>query len=241
MSQQTKPSDMKCLGLIGGTSWHSTIEYYRLINEAVNGYFGDNTNPPLVIANLNQSEVHRLQVADQWSGISDMLTDAANRLRAAGAEAVMFCANTPHKCFDDVQSQIELPVLHIGDATAKAINRQSLDCVGLIGTQFSMSETFITDRYRQHGIETIVPEQASVIVELHRIIQQELTYGKIVPSSRSYVMDTISAMRSRGAQGIVLGCTEFPLMLGPGDLEIPVFDTTSIHAQCATEFVLGLE
>ena len=229
---------MKSLGLIGGTSWHSTIEYYRSINEAVNEYYGDNTNPPLLIANLNQSLVHQFQVEDQWPKIAELLLDKANRLAAAGAEAVMFCANTPHKCFDAVQQQFNLPILHIADATARAIAGQGLGCVGFIGTQFSMSETFITDRYRQHGIQTLVPEDPTEIVELHRIIQKELTFGKIVPDSKRYVMNSIASMQSRGAEGIVLGCTEFPLMLSAGDLEIPVFDTTRIHAEYATEFVL---
>lgn len=229
---------MKSLGLIGGTSWHSTVEYYRWINEAVNQYFGDNTNPPLLIANLNQSQVHRLQVEDRWSEIAELLIDNANRLAAAGAQAVMFCANTPHKCFDTVEQQIKLPILHIADATANAIVERGLSCVALIGTQFTMSETFITDRYQQHGIETLVPDDPEEIMELHRIIQEELTFGNIVPSSKQYVMNSIAAMQARGAQGIVLGCTEFPLMLGARDLELSVFDTTRIHAHYATEFVL---
>ena len=239
MSQKIAPAEMKSLGLIGGTSWHSTIEYYRWINEAVNDFYGDNTNPPLLIANLNQSLIHHLQIEDQWSKIADLLVDKANRLAAAGAEAVMFCANTPHKCFDTVQQQINLPILHIADATASAIADQGLSCVAFIGTQFSMSETFITDRYQQHGIKTLVPEDSDEIIELHRIIQKELTFGNIVPSSKQYVMNSIASMQARGAQGIVLGCTEFPLMLGEGDLDIPVFDTTRIHALRAIDYVLG--
>ena len=142
---------MKTLGLIGGTSWHSTVEYYSNINQAVNDHFGDNTNPPLIVFNLNQSLVHRYQVEDNWDGVADLLIDAAERLQKAGAEAVMFCANTPHKMFDIVNEKVDVPILHIADATANAITRKGLKSVCFIGTKFSMEEAFVTDRIAQHG------------------------------------------------------------------------------------------
>ena len=165
--------------MIGGTSWHSTVEYYSNINQAVNDHFGDNTNPPLIVFNLNQSLVHRYQVEDNWNGVADLLIDAAERLQKAGAEAVMFCANTPHKMFDIVNEKVDVPILHIADATANAITRKSIKSVCYIGTKFSMEETFVTDRIAQHGIEVLVPQDKTEVEELHRIIQKELTLSLI--------------------------------------------------------------
>ncbi|MDB4614545.1 amino acid racemase [bacterium] len=232
---------MKTLGLIGGTSWHSTVEYYQRINQAVNDHFGDNTNPPLVLFNLNQSRVHRLQVEDNWSGVADMLVDAGLRLQNAGAEAVIFCANTPHKMFELVSDQLDVPVLHIADATAKAIHAESLSKVCFIGTKFSMQEHFITGRFAKHGIEALVPEDDGTIEELHRIIQKELTFGKILPASKQFVLKTLNVLIDAGADGVVLGCTEFPLMISDDDLPVPVFDTTKIHSTAAVDFVLSLK
>ena len=230
---------MKTLGLIGGTSWHSTVEYYSNINQAVNDHFGDNTNPPLIVFNLNQSLVHRYQVEDNWNGVADLLIDAAERLQKAGAEAVMFCANTPHKMFDIVNEKVDVPILHIADATANAITRKSIKSVCFIGTKFSMEETFVTDRIAQHGIEVLVPQDKTEVEELHRIIQKELTFGQIIPESKQYVLDSMQAMMDRGAQGAVLGCTEFPLMMDESDLDVPIFNTTNIHSEAAIEFVLS--
>ena len=230
---------MRRLGLIGGTSWHSTIEYYRIINQATNDHFGNNTNPPLLLFNLNQALVHRYQVEDYWSAVADLVTDAARRLELAGAEAVMCCANTPHKVYQTVEQQITVPILHIADATAAAIKQQGVDAVGFIGTKFSMNEDFVTGRIAQHGIRVLIPEESNEREELHRIIQQELTFGQIKPESKQYVLDSIDSMVALGAKGIVLGCTEFPLMISAADLKIPIFNTTVIHAQAAVEFVLG--
>ena len=230
---------MRRLGLIGGTSWHSTIQYYRIINQAVNDHFGNNTNPPLLLANLNQAHVHRLQIEDNWQGVADLIIDAAERLQTAGAEAIVFCANTPHKCFDVVSQSIEIPILHIADATRNAIQAQGLTSVCFIGTKFSMEEDFVKKRIGSGDIEVLVPDETSTIDELHRIIQRELTFDQIIPSSKKYVIDAINAMVQQGAQGAVLGCTEFPLMIGPDDLSIPIFDTTTIHANAAAEFTLN--
>ena len=229
---------MRTLGLIGGTSWHSTIEYYRIINQATNDHFGNNTNPPLVMFNLNQALIHRYQVENNWAGVAEMLIDAAQRLIAAGAEALMFCANTPHKVYQDVESQVDVPILHIADATAQSIRAQTVDKVGFIGTKFSMNEDFVTGRIAQHGIDVVVPEDAEQRNELHRIIQQELTFGHVKAKSKQYVLDSVDAMVNRGAKGIVLGCTEFPLMFSDGDLDVPIFNTTQIHALAAFKFLL---
>ena len=230
---------MKRVGLIGGTSWHSTIQYYRIINQAVNDHFGNNTNPPLLLANLNQAHVHRLQIENNWQGVADLIIDAANRLQTAGAEVIVFCANTPHKCFDIVSQSIDIPILHIADATRTAIQAKGLTSVCFIGTKFSMEEEFIKKRIGGGDIQVLVPEETGTIEELHRIVQQELTFDQIITSSKHYVIDAINRMVQRGAQGVVLGCTEFPLMIKPDDLDIPIFDTTKIHAAAAAAFSLN--
>lgn len=230
---------MKQLGLIGGTSWHSTIEYYRIINQSVNDHFGDNTNPPLVLINVNQSKVHQYQRSGQWENIAEMMTVAGRQAVAAGAEAVMFCANTPHRVFDEVTRELTVPMLHIADATAQAIKKQGLASVGFIGTKYSMDQDFVTGRIASREIEVHVPETAEEREELHRIIQQELTYGRIIESSRQFVEASIAKMAQRGAKGMVLGCTEFPLMFANDRLEMPSFNTTEIHAKAAAEFVLS--
>ncbi len=233
-------SAMKTLGLIGGTSWYSTVDYYRYINEAVNDAYGDNTNPPLIVYNLNQAKVHELQAKGKWDEIADLLADAANRLKAGGAQGIVFCANTPHKVYAQVARKTDLPILHIGDATGAAIRSAGLKKVGLIGTQYTMEDGFMTDWLKDHyGIETIVPDSASARRELHRIIQKELGLGVFKPESKKFVLRQIAELQKRGAQGIVLGCTEFPLIIKPRDVNAPIFDTPRLHSQMAVDFILG--
>ena len=230
---------MKVLGLIGGTSWHSTIEYYRYINQYVNTHFGDNTNPPLLVYTLNQSLIHKYQIESNWSGIAELLTKAARSLQNAGAEMVMFCANTPHKVFDNIAQEIDIPILHIADATATAINLKGIKKVCFLGTKYTMKEDYITGRIANKGIEVITPKKNSIIDELHRIIQKELTYGNIISQSKDYLINIIQSLVDVGAQGVILGCTEFPLMIKENDLQIPVFNTTEIHAKAGANFILN--
>lgn len=230
---------MKTLGLIGGTSWHSTIEYYRAINLSVNNHFGNNTNPPLFVYTLNQAEVHRFQKENKWDSIANMLTKAALSLKKVGAEKVMFCANTPHKVYNAVQNKIDVPILHIADATAKDILDKNIKKVGFMGTKYTMQEDFITKRIADNGIEVLVPQNENTINELHRIIQEELTYGKVIESSKKYVLSIIQEFIDNGAKGIVLGCTEFPLMIFQEDLTIPIFNTTEIHSMAAVDYILN--
>ena len=231
--------NMNILGLIGGTSWHSTIDYYRSINEAVNEHYGNNTNPPLMVYTINQAQVHKYQVEDNWDGIADMLTGAAKRLEKGGAEKVMFCANTPHKVYAQVEANIDVPIIHIADATAERINKSGLKKVCFLGTKYTMTEDFITMRITDKGIEVMAPTDPKVVEELHRIIIEELTYGKIVPESKKYVLGVIQYFVEQGVEGVILGCTEFPLMIFDKDLSIPIFNTTEIHAQAGVEFVLN--
>jgi aspartate racemase len=229
---------MKVLGLIGGTSWHSTIEYYQYINESVNEHFGNNTNPPLMVYTMNQAKVHKYQVENNWSGIADMLVEGGKRLQNAGVEKLMFCANTPHKVYEEVERQLNTPILHIADATAENINERGIEKVCFLGTQYTMTEDFITQRIADKGIEVLVPQAPEVIEELHRIIIEELTYGKIIPESKQYVLEVIQSFVDQGVEGVILGCTEFPLMIDENDLSIPLFNTTKIHAEAGVNYIL---
>lgn len=237
--QRIAATEMRMLGLIGGTSWHSTVEYYRYINQEVNDYFGNNTNPPLIIYNLNQREIHDLQLQGHWDKIADIFSDAAIKLRSAGAQAVLFAANTPHRVYPEVSRRAGIPVLHIGDATGLAIQRAHLTKVGLIGTKYTMEDGFIPKWLKErYGIEVLVPTSPSVRGELHRIIQKELGIGVFKRASKRYVLDQIEDLRQHNAQGIVLGCTEFTLIIRQADVQIPAFDTTRLHAQMAVDFIL---
>lgn len=233
------PVPMKRLGLIGGTSWHSTVEYYAAINRAVNEHFGNNTNPPLVVANVNQADVHRCQREDDWDGVAEIFVQAALLLQQAEVEAVSFCANTPHKVYHQVSQAIGVPMIHIADVTAEAILAKRLESACFIGTQYSMQDDFVTGRIAAHGIDVKVPDDDAVVAELHRIIQQELTYNQIRPESKSFVTEQLESMIAAGSSAVILGCTEFPLMFNDGDLSAPVFDTTRIHSAALAEFVLG--
>ncbi|MEP2239661.1 MAG: amino acid racemase [Maribacter sp.] len=230
---------MNSLGLIGGTSWHSTIEYYSALNQSVNDHYGNNTNPPLLVYTLNQAEVHRFQIENKWDSIAHMLVNAAHSLNRGGATAVLFCANTPHKVYNLVQEKLDFPVIHIADATAKEIHKKGLKKVLFLGTKYSMEETFITKRIEDNDIEVLVPEDQMVIDELHRIIIEELTYGNVVTSSKDYVISIIEKAKEQGAEGVILGCTEFPLMIFPEDLDIAVFNTTKIHSDAGVNYILN--
>jgi aspartate racemase len=233
-------SNMKTLGLIGGTSWYSTVDYYRYINEAVNDAYGNSTNPPLILYSLNQERIHELQAKGQWDEIAVLYTQGALRLRASGAQGILFCANTPHKVYAQAARTTELPILHIGDAIGVAVRGSGLKKVGLIGTLYTMEDGFMVDWLKEHyGIETLVPSSAAVRKELQRIIQDELGRGIFRAESKKYVLQQVEELRQRGAEGIILGCTEFPLIIKPQDVELPLFDTTRLHSQMAVDFILG--
>ncbi|WP_340077366.1 aspartate/glutamate racemase family protein [Leptobacterium sp. I13] len=234
-------TDMKTIGLIGGTSWHSTIDYYRYINQMVNDSFGNNTNPPLVMYNLNQQKVFELQKANDWDGIAAMLIGATKQLENAGAESVLFCANTPHKVYDMVVKGSNIPIIHIADKTGVAIKQKQLKKVGLIGTKYTMEGDFIKKRIAEnYQVDVIVPNAAAQS-KLHEIIQKELTVGIFKDSTKQYVLSQIKMLQDQGAEGIILGCTEFPLIIKEEDLTIPSFNTTLLHAEAAVDFILSKE
>ncbi len=237
-TERNKQLSMQSLGLLGGTSWHSTIDYYKSISQQVNDFYGDNTNSPLLIYTMNQSKIHKHQVNNEWDSIAEMFIEAAEKLEKAGAQKLMFCANTPHKVYDKVQDRIKTPILHIADATATAIKQKEINKVLFLGTKYTMSEPFVTGRIESNGIEVLSPSDTDQVKELHRIIIEELTYGDIKEESKKYVLGVIRSFQEKGAKGVILGCTEFPLMIHQEDLEIPIFNTTEIHASAGVDFIL---
>lgn len=239
-AQQPPASEMKTIGMIGGTSWYSTVDYYRSINEAVNDAYGNSTNPALILYIMNQEKIHELQGKGRWDDVAALFTEATVRLRAGGAQAILFCPKTFHKVCPQVAGKTELPILHIGDATGVAIRNRGLKKVGLIGTLYTREDGFMVDWLGEHyGIESLVPSSAPVRRELNRIIYQELNRGIVKTESKKYVLQQIEELRKRGAQGIILGCTEYPLIIKPSDIEVPLFDTTRLHSQMAVDFILG--
>jgi aspartate racemase len=231
---------MKTLRLIGGTSWYSTVDYYRHINQAINEAYGNTTKLPVILYNMNQERIHELQASGLWDEIAALLAQAAIWSRAGGAQAILICANTPHKVYAQVARKTDMPLLHIGEATRVAIRNAGLKKVALIGTLYTIEDGFMADWLnQQYGIKTLVPRSAAVRQELHRIIQEELSRGVFKAESKRYVLQQIEELRQRKAQGIVLGCTEFPLIIKPSDLGFPLFDTTRLHSQRAVDFILG--
>jgi aspartate racemase len=238
-AQPISAAEMRPLGMIGGTSWHSTAQYYRYMNQEVNNLYGDNTNPPLILYNLNQREIHELQLKGHWDEIAHILSNAAAKLRAAGAQAIIFCANTPYNLYSEVSRESAIPILHIADAVGLAVKKAGLTKVGLIGTKYTMEGGFYADWLQKHyGIEVIVPTSESSRANLQRIIQKELVMGVFKSGSKQYILEQIKDLQERGAQGIILGCTEFPLIIHQSDLSIPAFDTTRLHAEMAVDFIM---
>lgn len=230
---------MKSLGLIGGTSWYSTIDYYRYINKMVNERMGGNTNPPLVLYNVNQEKLHQLQAEGGWEKVGMELAAAGNKLKAAGAEGLLLCANTTHIAYDTVQKECGLPVLHIADAIARSIKKKGLNKVGLIGTIFTMEKDFLTGKLKkEHDIDVVVPDKESREL-LHSIIFKHLALGDFSEPVKKQTISEINKLKAQGAEGIILGCTEFPILVKQSDLDIPAFDTTALHAEMAVEFILG--
>jgi amino-acid racemase len=230
---------MKTIGLIGGMSWESSIEYYRIINEATRDELGGLHSAKSIMYSVEFAEVEALQHAGRWHEAARILIAAAQGLEKAGADFVLICTNTMHKLYDDVQRQIKIPMLHIADATAQVIQAGGLGRVGLLGTRFTMEEDFYKGRLiEKYGLEIIVPT-AEEMTEVHRIIYEELCAGKIIAASRQTYIDIIKRVVGEGAEGVILGCTEIGLLVGPEDSSVPLFDTTAIHAKAAVRYALG--
>ncbi len=229
---------MRKIGLIGGMSWESTALYYQTINREVARRLGGLYSADFHLISLNFEDIARRQRAQDWAGMSDILTAAARKLEAGGADCVLIGTNTMHKLAPQVQSAIGVPLLHIADVTARAILGRDMYVVGLLGTRFTMEQPFYVERLAEYGIDCVVPSETER-AEVHRIIFDELCKGQLLPASRAALQEICAGLASRGAQGIVLGCTELPLILGSHDLSQPIFDTTALHALAAVDFALA--
>lgn len=231
--------EMQTIGLIGGMSWESTIPYYREINETVKQRLGGLHSAKVVLYSVDFYEIERLQHAGDWAAAGKVLADAALALQAAGADFLVLCTNTMHKVAAAIEAAVSIPLLHIADPTAKAIKQAGFSSVGLLGTRFTMEQDFYKERLQQeHGLQVLVPgPQDREIV--HTIIYDELCLGKVVPESRREYQRVIDSLVAQGAQAVILGCTEISLLIGPNDAQVPLFDTTAIHARYAAESALG--
>jgi len=232
-------SAMKTIGLIGGMSWESTADYYREINQGMKRALGGLHSARLVLYSVDFAPLERLQHAGDWKGASDVLVDAARRVEAAGADFIVLCTNTMHKLADDISGAASIPMLHIADATADELRRHGISKAGLLGTAFTMEQDFYRGRLeRGHGLEVIVPADEDRAI-VHEIIYKELCLGRIEAASRRQYQRIISGLAEQGAQAVILGCTEIGLLIGQQDTEVPLFDTTRIHARRAVELALG--
>jgi aspartate racemase len=230
---------MRTIGLIGGMSWESTVEYYRLINRGVRDRCGPLHSARLLLDSLDFSVIAACQRAGDWADAGAQLAASARRLQAGGAECILIGANTMHCVADAVMAATPLPLLHIVDVTGRAIRAQGMDTALLLGTAFTMEQPFFRERMqRDHGVRCVVPEPAQRS-ELHRLIYEELCAGQFSAAARDYLQQLIAAGAAAGAQGAILGCTELGLLLGDAEAALPVFDTAALHAAAAVEFALG--
>lgn len=229
---------MRVIGLLGGMSWESSVEYYRIVNEQVRERLGGLHSAHCVLYSVDFAEIERLQVAGQWDEAGKRLLAAATALQAAGAEMLVLCTNTMHKVVDVLIDGLDIPVLHLADTTAAAVRAAGLDRVGLLGTAFTMEQDFYTGRLAEHGLDVLVPE-ADERADVHRIIYEELVVGIVTEPSRQRYREVIDALVARGAQGVILGCTEIELLVGPADSPVPVFPTTRLHAEAAVDHALS--
>jgi aspartate racemase len=223
---------MRTIGLLGGMSWESTAEYYRLANEGVRDRLGGLHSARLLLHSVDFAEVAELQRQDRWDDAGQLLGQAAKGLEAAGAELLLICTNTMHLVADQVQAAVSVPLLHIVDTTADAVRAAGLTRVGVLGTRFTMEQPFYRERMETHGVEVLVPELGDRD-EVHRVIFDELCQGVVRDESREAYRRTIERLVAAGAQGVVLGCTEIELLVGPQDSAVPVFPTTRLHVEAA--------
>jgi aspartate racemase len=229
---------MKTIGLIGGMSWESSIEYYRMINEGVQARLGGLHSAKSVMVSVDFAEIEALQHQGRWEEATQIMVHAAQDVERGGAECVVICTNTMHKMADAVQEQIGIPLLHIADATAERVQAQRLQTVGLLGTRFTMEEDFYKGRLeRRFGLRVLIPGAQDRQV-IHRVIYDELVLGKIIPGSKKQYLGIIHSLEEQGAQGVILGCTEIGLLVKQSDCSVPLFDTTEIHAASAVEWAL---
>jgi aspartate racemase len=231
-------ANMKVIGLIGGMSWESTATYYRQINEAVRDTLGGLHSAELILYSVDFHRIEELQRQGDWTSAGDILAAAARSLEAVGASLLVLCTNTMHKVADRIETAVSIPLLHIADPTALQIRKSGHTTVGLLGTGFTMEQPFYRDRLiERHGLRVLIPPQEDRDV-VHRIIYEELCRGVILPESRAAYRRIMQSLAERGAQAIILGCTEISLLVGEQDSEVPLFDTTALHARAAVQWAI---
>jgi aspartate racemase len=229
---------MKTIGLIGGMSWESTAEYYRILNECTRDRLGGLHSARCVIHSVDFAEIEELQVQGRWAEAGAILADVARSLQAAGADLLLICTNTMHKVADMVEAAVSVPLLHLADATADAVRASGLRRVGLLGTAFTMEQDFYRGRLEQAGLGVLVPDEEGRAL-VHRVIYEELCLGVVRDDSRAAYQEVIRDLVARGAEGVILGCTEIELLIGPEDSPVPVFPTARLHAEAAVAEALS--
>ena len=228
---------MKTIGIIGGMSPESTVVYYQTINREINRRLGGNRSADIVLHSVDFEQIVALQKAGDWAAAAACLSESAQKLERIGADMLLLATNTMHKVADEIQAAVQVPLLHLVDATAEAVKAQGLATVGLLGTQFTMSDGFYSRRMQQQGVRTLVPSETQQ-AEIHRVIFDELCLGRFEAEAKAYYLDVIEDLRTQGAEGVILGCTEIGLLLKPEDCALPLFDSAEIHAHSAVDFVL---
>ncbi len=229
---------MRTIGLIGGMSWESTAIYYRVANELVRDRLGGLHSARIVMTSVDFAEVAELQAAGDWDRAGELLVAEAARLEAAGADFLVLCTNTMHKVAPAIEAASSIPLLHLGDVTAAAVQSAGLDTVGLLGTGFTMSQDFYSGRLESHGLRVIVPDEADQAL-VHHVIYDELCQGVVLDESRRAYLDVIGRLIDRGAQGVILGCTEIEMLIDQDDLTVPSFPTTTLHVEAAVDRALA--
>ena len=229
---------MLTIGLVGGMSWESSLEYYRLLNTGVEERLGGLHSAKVVLSSIEFAELTDMQRREDWDAAGALLAGAARGVQAAGADLVLMCTTSFHVVADQVEAAIDVPFLHLAEVVADAAKAQNLTKVGLIGTAFTMSRSFFTDRIASHGVDVVVPEERHHET-VDRIVYDELVHGKVLDTSRTTVVSLIDELWDAGAQGVILGCTELELLVHQADSELPVFPCTTLHVQAALDAALG--
>lgn len=230
---------MRMIGLIGGMSWESSAEYYRIINQGVRDRLGPTASARCLLWSFDFSEIEALQHRGDWDGLTARMVDAARRLEAAGADGLLICTNTMHRMAPAVQAAVGIPLIHIADPTAERIKAGGIGTVGLLGTAFTMEHDFYKGRLAErHGLDVLVPNEADRAT-VHRIIYDELVAGKVLPASRDAYREVIGRLVDAGAEAVILGCTEIMLLVRPQDSPVPLFDTTALHAEAAIAWAMA--
>lgn len=228
---------MKTIGLIGGMSWESTVTYYKIINETVKERLGGFHSGKILLYSVDFAEIEECQAKGEWEKSAEILSEAAETLEKAGADFIVICTNTMHKVAGKIQENIKIPVIHIADATAHKLKQDGILKTALLGTKYTMTQDFYKEKLRENGIEVLIPEEKDIEIVNH-VIYEELCLGKILDSSRKEYIRIIDGLKEKGAQGVILGCTEIGLLISQKDSSLPVYDTTEIHALSACEKAL---